>query len=173
MRGALIWLNVYGREAVQHKLKNRLKMYFLCFLAVLELMSDSLTAIYVEPYQCPLHQSILPKDQSIKCSWKNIENRRSWKTRFFSVGILNFFCYISVKKAARLYEVSFFSALWMVFPESLKRSCPNFYAHDCRNIFSVSSCESTANYRASHSEMSDSEWLLGVERLIIFSNYGG
>ena len=24
-----------------------------------------------------------------------------------------------------------FSALWMVFPESWKRSCPNFYAHDC------------------------------------------
>ena len=25
----------------------------------------------------------------------------------------------------------FFSALWMVFPESWKRNCPNFYAHDC------------------------------------------
>ena len=23
------------------------------------------------------------------------------------------------------------SALWIVFPESWKRSCPNFYAHDC------------------------------------------
>ena len=29
------------------------------FLAVFELMSDSLTAIYVEPHQCPSHQSIL------------------------------------------------------------------------------------------------------------------
>jgi hypothetical protein len=37
-----------------------------------------------------------------------------------------------VKNPALLYEVSFFSALWMVFPESWKRSCPNFYAHDCR-----------------------------------------
>jgi hypothetical protein len=36
-----------------------------------------------------------------------------------------------VKNPALLYEVSFFSALWMVFPESWKRSCPNFYAHDC------------------------------------------
>ena len=39
-----------------------------------------------------------------------------------------------MKKAARLYEVSFFSELWMVFPESWKRSCPNFYAHDCTII---------------------------------------
>ena len=41
------------------------------------------------------------------------------------------FCFISVKKAACSYEVSFISALCMVFPESWKRSCPNFYAHDC------------------------------------------
>ena len=27
--------------------------------------------------------------------------------------------------------ISFISALWMFFPESWKRSCPNFYAHDC------------------------------------------
>ena len=42
-----------------------------------------------------------------------------------------FFCCISVKKGARLYEASFFSALLMFFPDSLKRSCPNFYADDC------------------------------------------
>ena len=61
------------------------------------------------------------------------------KWGFFEAAILNFlsrpfwifFCFISVKKPARLYKVSFFSALWMVFPESWKRSCPNFYAHDC------------------------------------------
>ena len=34
-------------------------MHFLCFLAVLELMSDSLTTIYVEPDQCPSHHAIL------------------------------------------------------------------------------------------------------------------
>ena len=33
-------------------------MLFLCFLAVFELLSDSLTAIF-EPHQCPSHQSIL------------------------------------------------------------------------------------------------------------------
>ena len=29
------------------------------------------------------------------------------------------------------------------------------------------------NYRVSHSEMNDSKWLLGVEALRIFLNYGG
>ena len=60
MRRALIWLNLYGREAIQYKLKNGSKTPKRHFSPVLGLMSDSLTAIYVEPYQCPLHQSILP-----------------------------------------------------------------------------------------------------------------
>ena len=51
-----------------------------------------------------------------------------------------FFCFISVKNAARSYEVSFISALWMVFPESWKRSCPNFYAHDC-NSYAIAQIE--------------------------------
>ena len=63
---------------------------------------------------------------------------------FFEAAILNFlsrpfwifFCFISVKNPALLYEVSFFSALWIVFPESWKRRCPNFYAHDCIYIHS-------------------------------------
>ena len=54
---------------------------------------------------------------------------------FLSRTFWNFFCFISLKNPALLYEVSFFSALWMVFPESWKRSCPNFYAHDCIIIF--------------------------------------
>ena len=40
MRRALVWLNLYGRDAAQHKLKNRPKMHFLCFLAIFELMSN-------------------------------------------------------------------------------------------------------------------------------------
>ena len=48
------------------------------------------------------------------------------KWGFFEAAILNllsrpfwnFFCFISVKNPALLYEVTFFSALWMVFPES-------------------------------------------------------
>ena len=65
------------------------------------------------------------------------------KRCFFEAAILNFlsrpfwifFCFISVKNPALLYEVTFFSALWMVFPESWKRSCSNFYAHDCTLIW--------------------------------------
>ena len=34
-------------------------MIFFCFLALFELMSDSLTTIQVEQNQCPSHQSIL------------------------------------------------------------------------------------------------------------------
>ena len=75
----------------------------------------------------------------MKISWKNIGNWQSWKTRFFWLGhfkflkssIWFFFYFISVKNPALLYELTFFSALWMVFPESWKISCPNFYAHDC------------------------------------------
>ena len=44
MRRALMGLNLYGREAVRHKLKNGLKTQKKHFLAVLHLMSDSLTA---------------------------------------------------------------------------------------------------------------------------------
>jgi hypothetical protein len=49
------------------------------------------------------------------------------ENEFFWVGHFDFFCFISLKKAAR----SFISALWMVFPESWKRSYPNFYTHNC------------------------------------------
>ena len=40
--------------------------------------------------------------------------------------------YWELVEPALLYEVSIFSALWMIFPESWKRSCPNFYANDCK-----------------------------------------
>ena len=54
-----MWLNLYGREAVRQKLKNSLKTQKMHFLSVFELTSDSLTTIYIEPHQCPSHQSIL------------------------------------------------------------------------------------------------------------------
>ena len=50
---------------------------------------------------------------------------------FSQSAIFIFLCIISVKRAARLYEVSFFFALWMVFPESWKRRVADFYAHHC------------------------------------------
>ena len=42
-----------------------------------------------------------------------------------------------MKNPAHLYEVSFFSALWMVFPESWKRRVADFYAHDCIYSWSI------------------------------------
>jgi hypothetical protein len=59
MQRALMYLNIYGREAVRRKRKNSLKTQKMHFLPVFELTSDSLTTIYVELHQCPLHQSIL------------------------------------------------------------------------------------------------------------------
>ena len=59
MRRALMWLNVYGHEAVRSKLKNSLKTQKMHFLSVFELTSDSRSTIQVEPHQCPSHQSIL------------------------------------------------------------------------------------------------------------------
>ena len=54
-----MWLNLYVCEDVRHKLKNGLKTQKIHFLSVFELISDSPTTIWVEPHQCPLHQSIL------------------------------------------------------------------------------------------------------------------
>ena len=59
MQRALILLNPCGREAGRHKLKNGLKTQNMHFLPVFELTLASLTAIWVEQNQCPLHQSIL------------------------------------------------------------------------------------------------------------------
>ena len=50
---------LYGPEAIRHKVKNGLKTQEMHFLPVIELISDSLTAIKVKPHQCPLHQLIL------------------------------------------------------------------------------------------------------------------
>ena len=44
---------------MQQKLKNSQKVQKMHFLAVFELLLDSLTAIYVELHQCPSHHSIL------------------------------------------------------------------------------------------------------------------
>ena len=93
MRRALMGLNLYGGEAVRHELENRQKMHFLCFLAVLELISDSHTAIYVKPYQCPSHQSILLTQGPICEILATIAQLLgvAEKLSFFESAILNFF----------------------------------------------------------------------------------
>ena len=89
-------------------------MNFLCFFAVFELMSDSLTAIYVEPHWCPSHQSILQTKGPIceifaKNYWelaflKNILflNRPFWFF-FFNSFFSFFFCFNPMKISPNLH----------------------------------------------------------------------
>ena len=91
MRRALMGLNLYGREAARHKLKNGLKTQKMHFLPVFEHMSDSLTTILVEPHQCSSHQFILFTQRPIpEILSENIEN---WRL-FGSVILDFFFCFI-------------------------------------------------------------------------------
>ena len=53
MQRALMWLDLYGCEAVQRKLKNSLKTQKMHFLPVFELTSDSLTTRF-----CAVHCSV-------------------------------------------------------------------------------------------------------------------
>ena len=67
-------------------------MDFWCFLAIFELMSDSLTTTQVEPNQCPSHKSILLTQEPIH----EIFTKKYWelailKTQFFWVGHFGFF----------------------------------------------------------------------------------
>ena len=86
----------------------------------------------------------------MKFSWKNIENWHSWKMRFFWGGhfeflksaIFNFFLFHFCEKSSPFIWGIIFSALWMVFPESWKRSCQNFYAHDCKCSNRISNIKS-------------------------------
>ena len=85
-----ILLNPCGCEAGRHKLKNGLKTQKMHFLPVFELTSASLTAIWIEPNQCPSHQSILltnPWNFGGNCSaFGEVE-----KLSFFESAILIFF----------------------------------------------------------------------------------
>ena len=92
MRRALMQLNVYGHEAVQQKLKNRQKVPKKHFLAVFELLLDSLTGIYLELHQCPWHHSILPtQGQFMKFSQKILRIGGFEKLFFFCFGLFESF----------------------------------------------------------------------------------
>ena len=74
---------------------------------VLELMSDSLTAIYIEPHQCPSHQSILltqgPICEIFAKFFLRIVDFENLS--FFESAILNFFfCIIHMKISPNLYD---------------------------------------------------------------------
>ena len=92
------------------------------FLPVFELMSDSLTTIYIEPHQCPSHQSILLAQAPIhkifmKKYWKlaELENVFFLSRPFFFFFLLqkkDFFGSSLWKQAACSYEVSFICWFW-------------------------------------------------------------
>ena len=104
-------------------------MDFLCFLAVFELMSDSLMTIYVELDQCPSHHAILLTQGRIceiftKKFWELaiLKNGHFWKTAildFFSKKKF-FFCFILMKISPNLHGrmdgLKFWCFLW--FPEN-------------------------------------------------------
>ena len=88
MRRALKCLNLYGCEAVRHKLKNSVFCVFRLFLSLCQTASQPYTFSHTSALR--IKQFYKPKDQTIKISWKNIENCRSWKTRFFWGGHFEF-----------------------------------------------------------------------------------
>ena len=132
MRRALVWLNLYGHEAVRHKLKNRQKMHFLCFYAIFGLMSASLTAKLVEPNQCPSHQSILLTQGPIPLNlakkyweltvWQN-EVFLSWPFWIFFFEKKNFFFALFPWKSAQIYMVEWMGWNFDVFPGFQKIPC--------------------------------------------------
>ena len=137
MRRALMGLNLYGREAARHKLKNGQKTQKMHFWPYVGQPHSHIGWATSMPFSSI--NSTNPRTNPWNFHEKILRIGGAGKWGFFEAAILNFlsrpfwifFCFISVKNPALLYEVSFFSALWMVFPESWKRSCPNFYAHDC------------------------------------------
>ena len=104
-------------------------MDFLCFLAVFELMSDSLMTIYIELDQCPSHHAILLTQGRIceiftKKFWELaiLKNGHFWKTAildFFSKKNI-FFCFILMKISPNLHGrmdgLKFWCFPW--FPEN-------------------------------------------------------
>ena len=122
MQRALVCLNLYGCEAVWHKLKNTLKTPKMHFLPVFELMSDSLTATKVETNQCPWHQSILLTQGPIhenfmKKYWELAELENEvffWggHFEFFESANLNFFLlHLSEKSSPFIWGIIFFCTM--------------------------------------------------------------
>ena len=120
--------------------KNTKNSFFVCFWAYVGQPHDLISWAVPMPF-ASINSTIL-RTNPWKFHEKILRIGRAGKWGFFEAAILNFlsrpfwifFCFISVKNPAHLYEVSFFSALWMVFPESWKRRVADFYAHDCMNF---------------------------------------
>ena len=70
-------------------------------------------------YTKPIHEHFMKKYWGLT----QLENEVFLRRPFF-------FAYLSEKSSPFIWGI-IFSALWMVFTEFWKRSCPNFHAHDC------------------------------------------
>ena len=132
----ILWIGPWVRR-IDWWPKNTKKAYFGCFWAYVGQPHSHIHWATSMPFTAI--NSTNPRTNPWNFHEKILRIGGAGKWEFFEAAILNFlsrpfwifFCFISVKNPALLYEVPFFSALWMVFPESWKRSCPNFYAHDC------------------------------------------
>ena len=112
-------------------------------------MLESLTAIYIEPHQCPSYQSIL-LTQSVKCPWKIFENWQFWKTQFFWV---NHFDFASFPwKSVHIHMVEWMGQDFDVFPGFQKIPCyAQYYVIQCiyrtRTIISRSWLQAALEYK--------------------------
>ena len=131
MRGVLLWLNLYGCQAVWCKLKKGLKMHFIVFLPLFP--DNHINALCIN------------LSYSLKFSRKNIE-WWSWKRTFFGHWVFqkNVFCFcffpIQITLAFIWIKDGFFRILektssedttvhflpsWLVWGRNQMLLCPN------------------------------------------------
>jgi hypothetical protein len=86
------------------------------FLPVFELTSDSLSAIQVEPHQCPSHQSILLTQETIHKNFTNFfcQIGNFEKLSFFESAILKFFLLHSHENQSKLLGYQGWVEIFMI-----------------------------------------------------------
>ena len=105
----LIWLNLYGFEAVRHKLKNRQKMRFLflwCFWAYVGQSHNHISWAIPMPFASI--NSTNPRTNPWNFIEKILRIGRAWKWGIFEAAILNFL--------SQPFWIFFASSLWKIQP---------------------------------------------------------
>ena len=99
MRRAMMWFNLYGCQTVRCNVKNRLKMHF-CSAYFWSYIRHPDHHIPRLNHIVALHINLtyLPKNQSLKFSYKNIENWWIRKTQF----LFQVFFFIPIKISHKL-----------------------------------------------------------------------